>query len=657
MRKQALTILLLFNSLLLFAGKEIPAYGKIDKSDLQLKECEFDKDAEACNLISYGDVHYTISGEDFNIITERRIRIKILKEKGLDEANIKIRFYSRSNYENINSISGLTYNLDNSGNIVITKLGKSSVYIKAIDKQYSEVSFTLPDVKIGSVIEYKYTDVKKSIDNLDDWYFQDDIPTRFSEYKILVPSIFKFTTQLLAYQNVEQKDDNLPQTAVYDNQVINFNSVSKTYILRNIPAIRDEPYMGAPRDYLQRVIFQLSQIDFGDGVVRDIRSSWPKLSKELLDDDDFGLQLKKNIPHTKGLDDSLKNVQDDYSKMVLIHDYVRRNMNWNGSESIYSMDGVKSAWDKKSGNNTEINLILINLLRDAGLKAYPLLVSTKDNGEVNVLYPFLQQFNNTMAAVVIGDKRYILNAADKYNPAYLIPYDVLNSEGFVVDENNGSWINLTDDKDAFKNNVSFIAEITPQDSMTGSVTIYNYDYSKNINVKKWIEDKSNFTDSYTQYYSGMQINNLKVSGLNEDTKPLTQKFNFSMPVKSSGDYEYFTLNLFQGLEKNPFIADQRTTDIEFNYKQSYTITGKIFIPDNYQFDDLPQNLKMIMPDSSIILTRLLQSGAGSLDFRITLDFTKSTYGAKEYPFLQEFYKKLYSILNEQIVIKKKTNSQ
>lgn len=509
---------------------------------------------------------------------------------------------------------------------------------------------------MGSVIEYKYTDVKKSIENLDDWYFQDDIPTRFSENKILVPSIFKFTTQLLAYQNVEQKDDVLPQTAVYDNQVINLNSDSKTYILRNIPAIRDEPYKGAPRDYLQRVIFQLSQIDFGDGVVRDIRSSWPKLSKELLDNDDFGLQLKKNIPHTKELDDSLKNVQDDYSKMVLIHDYVRRNMNWNGSESIYSEDGVKSAWDKKSGNNTEINLILINLLKDAGLKAYPLLVSTKDNGEVNVLYPFLQQFNNTMAAVVIGDKRYILNAADKYNPAYLIPYDVLNSEEFVVDENNSSWINLTNDKDAFKNSVSFIAEITPQDSMNGNVTIYNYDYSKNINVKKWIEDKSNFTDSYTQYYSGIQINNLQISGLNEDTKPLIQKFNFSMPVKSSGDYEYFTLNLFQGLEKNPFIADQRTTDIEFNYKQSYTISGKIFIPDNYQFDDLPQNLKMIMPDSSIILTRLLQPSAGSLDFRITLDFTKSTFGAKEYPFLQEFYKKLYSILNEQIVIKKKTNS-
>ena len=110
------------------------------------------------------------------------------------------------------------------------------------------------------------------------------------------------------------------------------------------------------------------------------------------------------------------------------------------------MNGIKSAWDKKSGSNTEINLILINLLRDAGIKAYPLLVSTKDNGEVNTLYPFLQQFNDTMAFVALDDKNYTLNAADKYNPAYLVPYDVLNTQGFLVDENNSWWVMLSSEK-------------------------------------------------------------------------------------------------------------------------------------------------------------------------------------------------------------------
>jgi hypothetical protein len=56
-----------------------------------------------------------------------------------------------------------------------------------------------------------------------------------------------------------------------------------------------------------------------------------------------------------------------------------------------------------------------------------------------------------------------------------------------------------------------------------------------------------------------------VSNENVDTLPLQQKFEFKVPLNSSGDYKYFSLNLFQGLEKNPFIADERKTDIDFNF--------------------------------------------------------------------------------------------
>jgi hypothetical protein len=81
--------------------------------------------------------------------------------------------------------------------------------------------------------------------------------------------------------------------------------------------------------------------------------------------------------------------------------------------------------------------------------------------------------------------------------------------------------------------------------------------------------------------------------------------------------------------------------------------GKVTLPDDYQFDELPKSMKMIMPDSSITLQRLIQPGDGSIDFRISLDFSRSYYAANSYPLLQEFYKKLFSTLNEQIVIKKK----
>jgi len=655
MRKLLLITPLLFFCCQLLADKEIPKFGNIDKSDLQLKECEFDKDADAYKLISYRYVHFDIIADHFTVVAENRIRIKILKDKGLDEANIKIRFLNHNNFENINEISGYTYNLDNSGEVEKTKLEKSSIYIKKLNNRYSEVSFTMPNVKVGSVFEYKFDDLQRSIQYIDDWYFQDDIPTRISEYTILMPSIFKFTTQVLAYQQVDQSSDLVNNNVYYHGNLISNHADEKTYIIRNVPSLPDEPFMGAEKDYLQRVVSQLSRIDYPNGEVEEVMSSWPKLATELLDDDDYGMQLKKNLKVAE-LDAQLQNVNDDYHKMLIIHDFVRKNMNWDGRETIYSTQGIKTAWDKKSGSNSELNFILIDLLRDAGLKAYPLLVSTKDNGTVNTLYPFLGQFNNSMAYVVIGDKTFVLNAADKYNPAYLIPYDVLGNYAYVVDKEIGGWIRLQNPKDNWKNMVSLFATIDSNNVMEGNASVYSYGYAKNTREKDWIESKSTYSDRFTDAVAGMNVKNLEVSNENVDTLPLQQKFEFKVPLNSSGDYKYFSLNLFQGLEKNPFIADERKTDIDFNFPKSYIIVGKINIPEGYEFEGLPKSIKMITPDTSIVMQRILQAETNAIDFRITLDFTRSVYAASDYGFFHEFYKQLFNKLNEQIVIKKKTNS-
>ena len=328
-------------------------------------------------------------------------------------------------------------------------------------------------------------------------------------------------------------------------------------------------------------------------------------------------------------------------------------MNWNGSESIYTQNGIKSAWDKKSGSNCEINLILLNLLKDAGLTVYPLLVSTKDNGLVNTFYPFLHQFNNTMACVFIGNKRYILNGADKYNPAWLIPYDVINSDAFIVDNDNGGWIFLNDEKDIFQNTVFMYSEVSPEGLMRGEATVTSSGYSKNSRLKTWKEDKASFNDYFSKSFTGMKIENVEVFNEDNDTMPLEQKVKFSFPLSSSGEYQYFTFNLFQGLERNPFLAEERFTDIDYGYNQSFKVVGKIYIPDGYVFEELPKNMKMIMPDTSIVFSRMMQADSNSIDLKVTVDFLRPYYTAEMYPYFKEFYKKLFASLNEQVVIKKK----
>src|ERR1700683_5466006 len=135
---------------------EVPVFGIVDKADMTMTACDFDKNAEALVLLDVEEVKCREYAYSVIVDVTRHVRIKILKDKGLDLANIKLPYLSRNKTESFDYINAQTYNLDATGNMVITKLDKKSIYHKAIDKRVSEKIFTFPGVKTGSVIEYTY---------------------------------------------------------------------------------------------------------------------------------------------------------------------------------------------------------------------------------------------------------------------------------------------------------------------------------------------------------------------------------------------------------------------------------------------------------------------------------------------------------------------
>jgi hypothetical protein len=124
-------------------------------------------------------------------------------------------------------------------------------------------------------------------------------------------------------------------------------------------------------------------------------------------------------------------------------------------------------------------------------------------------------------------------------------------------------------------------------------------------------------------------------------------------MQSSGEYLFLPYNLFTGIGKNPFVEENRVMDIDFDYPKRYVVTGSVALADNYVVNELPKNTKMIMPDTSIVLTRMIQQDANIISFRFTLDFTATGYSAESYPYVKEFFKKMHEILDERIVLKKK----
>ena len=618
-------------------GKDkLPEFGTIDKADLQLKTCDFDPDTDVIYLIDEGEAIMSTAVES---ITERRIRIKILKEAGVSDANIKLPYYSKDQYEQIEAVKGFTYNLDDAGNIEMMPLEQKLIFDKKVDSRYSEVSFAFPKVKAGSVIEYKYRLVKRhGYADIDDWYFQRAEAVRYSSYHVTIPTSLIFTLQVNNRQTVEATKP------VREGD-------GYTFVMKNIPGLRYEPYAAGLQDYLQRVDFQLSGYIETGGFKHSYVTTWQALTEKVLDDEFLGFQIKKTIP-ADDLKVKLAGAKNNPEKTEMIYSYVQKNMDWNGYYGKYSEDGIKKAWDKRSGDTGDINLILLSLLREAGITAYPCLVSTRNHGKINTAYPFLDQFNALYVYVPADGTPYILNAAGKHNPPHLIPAEVQFTQGFVVDEKKGGFISLSSYDKKYMQISNIRMEVTKNGSVAGSGTITSYDYAKIYNRSLFTTSrlKERLTDNPAVQIA---VDSVMTTGDTEDRSPLDANFDFTGVLQQSGDYTFLPYTMFSGFGQSPFVANNRQTDIDFGYTQQYIISGSYTLLANYTLEELPKNITMIMPDTSIIVKRITQKQDNTVMYKITLECSRPQYAAEEYPVIKEFYLKLYAMLNEQIVIKKK----
>ena len=625
---------------------KIVTWGEVDKEDLEMKECDFDKNAEAVVLYDGGEL---IEYGDRPIELRRHIRIKILSDKGLDRANIKLSFVKYGSEDGIKDIEAQTFNLDPSGNIVATEVDPKLIYEKALNKRSSQKTFAFPQVKIGSIVEYRYSRVGV---NFGDWYFQRSIPVRYSFYRTDVPTAYEVYSRPLITLPYDVKKDSVRGRRL------------ESFIMQNIPALRDEPFISCEDDYLQRIESRMIAYHNPNGNTTNYVRTWAETIPRVMEDEDFGQQLKIEIQRSADLDEQVKALSSPFHKMAAIHKYVRDNMVWNGYDNIWAFEGVKAAWKIKKGTSGEINLILINLLKDAGLNAEPVLVSTRDNGQVDQSVASINQFNKVLAYVTISengaDGIYVLDATDKLTPPHLIPENVMYTVGLVITKPEKNfyqweWKFLWNEKRGYKNMVIVNAELDAQGLIKGSASVNSYDYSRISRLADLAKEKER--DKFAAVYYTASNPAIKVEGFSldnekNDSLPLVQNFQFSEPLAASGDYSHFSMNRFCGLDKNPFLADKRFSDVFFGASRNYTIIGNFVIPDGYTFEGIPKNMRMILPDTSISFTRASAVSGSQLSVKINLEFKKPFYTRDEYPDFKEFYKKLFDILNEQYVIRK-----
>jgi hypothetical protein len=405
--------------------------------------------------------------------------------------------------------------------------------------------------------------------------------------------------------------------------------------------------MDARKDNLERIEY------FGKNV---FTGSWDEIGKTVLKFNDFGDELGRGITGESGIIKLAKDLKTDDEKIAFIFDTVKNSMKWDESTRPYVIDGTKIAWDKKTGNSTEINLIVYNLLKKVGVKAYPMIVSTKKNGKINPANPDILQFNNTVVYIPVdSSKFYVLDASSKFNLFNTIPTDELNSFGLNIDEADGEYklVFLEDTRHAIEA-AFFNAEIKPDGKMTGTADITSYSYNKINALQKYSTNgEEKYIDSLRNNENNVKISSLKLENMDVDSLPLTQHIDFNIDLTGSDEnYIYFSTNLFNLMGKNPFTKEQRFSDIDLGYMGYFSISGIYKLPAGFKTDALPKNITIISPDQSIIFKRTVAEGDGSLMVKYILDHKKTIYFREGYPDIRGFYKKMYELLNEQVVLKK-----
>lgn len=395
-------------------------YGKPSKEELSLTSYAPDTTAAAIYLFHQGQSDF-IYHDGFQLTTEHWVRIKILKPQGVSYADVSVPYYSPTDkdegQERASEIEGCSYNMEN-GKCIKTPMKRESISFERFNNLYKILKFSLPAVKEGTIIEYHYKLYSDYFSHIDNWMMQEELPMLYNQYKITIPHVFVYNIELRGkdYIQVKQRDSSIHAT---EREGSGAGGVSKdftvsaqetTFISRNLPAIRqDESYCWCPEDYKVQVSFDLQGTQFTPNEYKPYSQKWEDVDKQLLkpENTQFGEHLSLTNPFRPETKQAYNSEMNFEEKIICAFQVLKKKMAWNGRYQLYSKE-LEKVIKKGSGSNADLNFILISILKDFGLEAYPVVMSRRSSGMLPYNFPSLQKLNTFFVAIHdINKQKYV----------------------------------------------------------------------------------------------------------------------------------------------------------------------------------------------------------------------------------------------------------
>ncbi|HSD08092.1 DUF3857 domain-containing protein [Flavobacterium sp.] len=669
MKKNYLILLLL---LLLYPKINAQEFklGKVSIAELEQKVHPKDSAAVAAILFKKGETRFEFSqNEGFTAITEVAMRIKIYKKNGYDWANHSVRFGIGNNNvkEKVIFSDVATYNLVN-GKIEKTKLNSEGEFIENINKYWSRKKITLPNIKEGSVLEFKYRIQTDNIGKLRDFDFQTDIPVNYVEYKTFFPEYYVYNSKLKGFIQPQivkeramssitisskERDGGLASHTTFSNDKIDFQENRTTYIAKDLPAMKDEVFVNNISNYTVSLEQELSMINYPNAPQKLFSTDWNAVAKTIYEYEDFGPELNK----TGYFENDLKTVvaglttQDEIISAILNH--IKSNVKWNEVYGYACENGVKKAYKDKTGNVAEINLMLTAMLRTAGLTANPVLISTRSHGIS--IFPNRTAFNYVIAAVETPEGLILLDGTSKYSTPNVLPFRDLNWIGRLIRKDGTSDEVDLMPKRASNNNINLFFSVDATGKISGKLRRQMTDHNA-MSFRSEIESvkEEEYLEKLENENGKIEIDNYSRTNEKDVKLPIIESCSFSGTNLCDviGGKIYINPLLFFTKSQNPFKQETREYPVDYGFPFVDKYNVNIDIPEGYVVESLPKSAQFNMEDNIGAFKFLANSSGNKIQLIISHQINTPIISPVYYSMVKDYYQGMIEKETEKIILKK-----
>ncbi len=594
-------------------------FGKVDIEDLKMTVYEPDTSASAVVLCKYG--YFNGNNYSFTTIT----RVKILKK-----AAVSLSEFTFPGKEDM-QVRGKVYNLEN-GEIVEEKLKNESIFKLKITDDYYKMRVALPNIKVGSVYDIETSQLLLPAE----FAFQREIPIRHCELQLDPTNEIEYRKRSRGFIMIK-------------------NSGPYTFMLDNVPAFKEEPFMDSKENYLAKFEFDILNVSF-PGYYKGFTTSWEAVNERLRSHSHFGGALTNGVGGINALKKEIEEkYSDPYDKMIAAYEAIK-SVKWNEIESLYaSEDHLGGIYKDKKGNSAEINMMLYQLLQKLDINALPVAISTRENGTLHQFYPSLEKLNYMFIRAKIGENEYLLDATEELMPADMVPLRCLNKSGRLINNESGRWIDLKTDK---KDKSSYIFNLTLNDNLEaeGTMQCSQSDYSAFYFRKNYKEYASSdkFLEAMEYNHPGLRIKDYSFTDLDSIYKDSREMYTVKInnAAQQVGNMVMINPFLFEKVEENPFKLEERQYPVDFAYKEEKVIVSNFTIPEGYIFETVPKPARIVLPENagSALVAYSVMGNRISVTYKFMIN--KTVFYPEEYPLLKQLYALIIEKQSEPIVIKK-----